>query len=283
MKKTMLWGALFALICTQVQAEVTQQPTPSQNPGTTSAPETPVAKEPVAAQQIPAIQPQAAPVINCDFKIPAQTKTIDQSFVVTWSEKAVTQSFDFNPINIDNQVLKLKACFTDQGWTGFNSALQKSGNIEAIKTQKLTVSSEIDGQTQVTEAKDNQWKLTLPLHVVYQNDKEKVTQLLSINLTISRKMTGELGIVQMIATPRVVASSPQTNSPTETNTTSDTNIPAESSGTPDTSAVPSNTATPTTPGTPTTPVTTETPKASEGTPITPPSDSPATNTPGTPQ
>lgn len=299
MKKTMLWGALFTSICTQVQAEVTQQPTPSLNPAAASAPATPttpVTQEPVViqtnpnalptatqptnqqpAQQIPTIQLKTAPVINCDYKISAETKTIDQSLVLTWSEKAVTQAFDFDPVNIDSQVLKLKACFTDQGWTGFNTALVKSGNVEAIKTQKLTVSSEIDGQAQVTEAKDNQWKITLPLHVVYQNDKEKVTQLLSINLTISRKMTGELGIVQMIATPRVVATSPQTNNPTDPNTASDTNNPTESSGTADTSATTSNTATPSTP------VTTEAPQAPEGNPITQPTDSPTTDTPGAPQ
>ena len=32
MKNTMLWGALFTLICTQVQADVTQQATQPQIP-----------------------------------------------------------------------------------------------------------------------------------------------------------------------------------------------------------------------------------------------------------
>ena len=287
MKKTILWGALFTLICTQVQAEVTQQPTQSQTPGSTNTPVTnvqtnqvpevkqgtpiieptqvqptqtlpanqqpvqniqnpqptqvqpanqqpvqniqstqptqvqPANQQPVQniqstqptqvpVEKIPSIQAQPAPVINCEYKIPAQTKTIEQSLVLTWSEKAATQVFDFDPANVDSQVEKLKACFTDQGWVGFNSALEKSGNLEAIKTQKLTVSSQIDGQTQITAAKDNQWKLTLPLHVVYQNDKEKVTQLLNVNLTIGRKISGNLGIIQMIATPRTATT---TNTP----------------------------------------------------------------------
>ena len=285
MKKTMLWGVLFTLICTQVQAEVTQQPTQPQTPVSIS---TPVANPPaavqatpntlptqvqptspkpaqnaVSTQQIPVVPTQAAPVINCDYKIPASTKTIEQSVILTWSEKAVTQAFDFDPVSVDNQVQKLKACFTDQGWMGFNSALGKSGNVEAIKSQKLTVSSQLDGQAQVTEAKDNQWKLILPLHVVYQNDKEKVTQLLNVNLTVGRKMNGDLGIVQMIATPKAAVTAQQPNNVTAPNAAN----PTQPSTT--------NTAAPTTPVNP------GTPPAPASKPIQPNGPN-TTSNPGTP-
>ena len=155
---------------------------------------------------------------------------------------------------------KLKTCFTDQGWTGFSSALEKSGNLEAIKTQKLTVSSQLDGQPQVTEAKENQWKITLPLQVVYQNDKEKVTQLLNVNLTVGRKVSGDLGIAQMIATPRT-ATTPQqsTGSMTPNDATTHANT---------TPAAPTNAGSP----------------QPTGTPVTnqPSTNSPSTN-PGSPQ
>nr|WP_241480505.1 DotI/IcmL family type IV secretion protein [Legionella norrlandica] len=152
-------------------------------------------------------------------------------------QKATTQSFDFEPNTVDSQLQKLQACFTDQGWQSFNSALQKSGNLDAIKSQSLHVSSQIDGQPQITEALGNQWKITLPLQVVYQNDKEKVTQLLNVNLTVGRKITGDLGINQMIATPRTTtlpinsstgassttgSTTTQTNQGTPTNTTTTT-------------------------------------------------------------
>ena len=41
----------------------------------------------------------------------------------------------------------------------------------------------------------------MPLQVVYQNDKEKVSQSLTIDLTVNRKINGDLGITQIIATP----------------------------------------------------------------------------------
>ncbi|CEG56024.1 DotI/IcmL family type IV secretion protein [Legionella fallonii] len=280
MKRTMLWGALFTLMCTQVQAEGTQPPTQTQNPGSAAMPvtnPTPVTTQttpntqpmqgtqqvqpqvqnpsqtvvqpqnqgqPTPAQvqnphqaqpgqQTTVTQPQAqpAPVINCEYKISAQTKSIEQSLVLTWSEKAVVQAFDFAPATLDSQMQKLKLCFTEQGWAGFNSALEKSGNIEAIKTQKLTVSSQLDGQPQVTEAKGNQWKITLPLQVVYQNDKEKVTQLLNVNVTVGRKMSGDLGIAQMIATPRTPGATQQ---PSGSATPNKENPTPTTSGTPPT-------------------------------------------------
>jgi hypothetical protein len=284
MKNTMLSGALFTLLCTQVLAEVTQQAVESQTtaPATTNTPTVTPAQTPAVIQnttdtqqnqtnqvdpaqpnqtgnQLPAQTPttqqgqtgadgqnvqqvpvqQAAPVINCDYKIPATTKTIDQSIVLTWSEKAITQAFDFDPATLDAQLMKLQACFTNEGWQGFNSALQKSGNLEAIKSQKLNVSSQLDGQAQITEAKDNQWKITLPLQVVYQNDKEKVTQLLNVNLIVGRKITGDLGITQMIATPRTTVQQSNDaatgNAPSSTtNGTNNQTVPANSGTVPQT-------------------------------------------------
>ncbi|MCE0723036.1 MULTISPECIES: DotI/IcmL family type IV secretion protein [Legionella] len=277
MKNTILWSTLFALLGTQVHADTTTQPVtppPQQTPG--AMPQAPVTPTP-PGQNIPSVQPAQAPAapINCEYKIPPETKTIDQSLVIKWATKAVTQAFDFNSNNLDSQLQKLQPCFTEQGWTGFNTALQKSGNLEAIKSQKLTVSSQVMGQIVVTEAKDNQWKINLPLQVVYQNDKEKVTQLLSVDVTIGRKITGDLGITQMIAAPRGtvtqqlpsdfnpnpatvmnpnIETTTPTTAPTTTTPTNPTTQPAPpTTSTQPTSANPSATQTPATPGQPTLP------------------------------
>lgn len=213
MKNTLLWTALFAVVSTPICAEQApavatpaQAPvaTPAQAPVTTPAlttTQTPATPN-QAIPAIPAQQPAAAPVIDCNYKIPAEIKKVEQSVVMTWAQNAVIQAFTFNPDTMDAQMQKLQACFTEQGWTGFSSALQQSGNLEAIKSQKLSVASQIEGMALINDAKDNQWKVTVPLMVVYQNEKEKVSQLLSVDLTVSRKPNGDLGIMQMIASPR---------------------------------------------------------------------------------
>jgi hypothetical protein len=247
MKNTMLWSALFTVICTQVQAEAATEATPVTNTTTVTQtvqpatpPTAPVPTTPVA------IQP-AALIINCDYKIPETTKVVEQSLVLSWSEKATNQAFDLDPNTLDAQLLKLQSCFTEQGWIGFNNALQQSGNLTAIKTQKLMVSSQVDGPSQMLEIKENEWKIALPLQVVYQNDKEKVTQLLNVNLKVGRKPNGDLGITQMITSPRAPASAQQDANPAvtppATNTTAST-TPVDVTSAPTTST---NNGTPTTP------------------------------------
>ena len=230
MKNTILFGALVTLICAQAQAEPqTTTTTTTTTPATQPAAQ--VTQPPTAVQAQPATStapPSQLAVINCDYKIPASTKVIDQTLVLNWSEKATTQAFDFTPAKLDEQIKTLQNCFTEQGWNGFNTALKQSGNMESIKTQNLTVSSQLDGQASMDEAKDNQWKLTLPLQVVYQNDKEKVTQLLSIKLSVSRKINGDLGITQMVATPRTnsTAQTSTSTTPPPVSTSTQTNTPA---------------------------------------------------------
>lgn len=227
MKHTLLCTALLATLSSSVghtDPATTTAPIPATNPAATApatiapttttatpkevapAPTTAPAPTPVPAPEaiksssVPTPTPE--PVINCKYRIPADTSTIQQSLISTWAGKAAVQSFEFNPATIDEELIDLKSCYTDQGWQGFNDALKKSGNIEAIKAQHLTVSSQVDGEVKVTLVKDNQWKVNVPVQVVYQNDKEKLTQLLTIDLLIGRKVSGDLGIMQMIAAPR---------------------------------------------------------------------------------
>lgn len=194
MNKTLLSTAILALLSTTTYADSTLSTNPPVNPQPT---------QPLA--QPASVTPAIPRAIDCKYTIPAQTTHIESSLVSSWAGKAAVQSFNFDPANMDQALSDLKACYTDQGWQGFNDALEKSGNIKAIKAQNLTVSSQVDGDLNINSVKDNQWKVSVPLQVVYQNSKEKLTQLLTIDLLIGRKMSGDLGIMQMIASPRQAA------------------------------------------------------------------------------
>ena len=196
MNKTLLTTTLLSILSTTAHADIVTNPLP-----VTAKPTTAVTT------------PQPTQAINCQYRIPAETTSIEETLISNWAKKAVVQSFEFTPTKVDDELVILKACYTDQGWQGFNDALQKSGNISAIKTQQLTVSSQVDGEVKITPVKDNQWKVTVPIQVVYQNDKNKMTQLLAIDLLIGRKISGDLGIMQMIATPR---KAPGTEEPIKT-------------------------------------------------------------------
>lgn len=209
MNKTLLCSVILTVLSTPLCAADAPAPTET-------SPATPVQTDaPNQAQATPASEAPSNQPINCDYKIPAEKSDISTSLVQTWAEYATVKSFEMDASTLDQQMIELEKCFTKQGWEGFHTALEKSGNLNAIKTQKLTVSSQVDGQVRINPAKANQWKVTIPLEVVYQNDKQKLTQLLSVDALIGRKVSGDLGIMQLIATPRVAGESKSGSSTTE--------------------------------------------------------------------
>lgn len=235
MKKSMIYISLLTLCNFYSHAESN---TPSNVPATTppvvipfnaSAPTAPAAttapiaapnatvtnKAPATPTTEPTSEPTSAPeadtakpspnIINCHYHIPAQTTQIEPSLVLTWGENAVKQSFDLNPSTLDQQLQDLKECFTDEGWQSYSEALQKSGNINSIRSQQLTVTNDVDGKSSIKPAKENQWNVSIPLKVVYQNNQEKITQMLTVDLLVGRKISGDLGIMQVLAAPRPVS------------------------------------------------------------------------------
>ncbi len=147
-------------------------------------------------------QKKEPPIIDCDYKIPGEMSKIDQSVILSWAEHAVMQSFNFSSDSLEEQLQKLHTCYTENGWAEFKNALEKSGNVQTFKTHKLTSSSQMDGVAQIDESRENQWVLTLPLKVVYRFDTANITQLMQVRLIIGRKITGELGIMQLNSTIR---------------------------------------------------------------------------------
>jgi len=143
----------------------------------------------------------AAETVSCDSHFPTETQTIDSATIEAWANQAAIKSFTLDHASMDNQLVQLKACYTDQGWQGFNDAMSKSGNLQAIKSSQLTMTSQLEGKTSVSVVKDNEWKVSLPLNVTYANKDQTIVQPLTIDLLINRKASGDLGIVQLIATP----------------------------------------------------------------------------------
>lgn len=147
------------------------------------------------------VQPFNPTIVNCSLHIPAENRQIDNALLNKWASFAAIQSFTFDSKIIDKQLIILKNCYTEEGWKSFNEALEHSGNLQAIKTQHLIVKSKLTGSVSLDPLKGNQWKAKVPLEVIYQSNKEKLTQALLVNLVIGRKLSGDLGIMQIIAEP----------------------------------------------------------------------------------
>ncbi|CAM2994026.1 IcmL-like protein [Legionella steigerwaltii] len=197
MKKIIVCGALFNLICLQVYA--------AQTPDAISEKISTSVKPYRGLQQAEAVHPKKTNTthqsigINCDYRISAETQ-IDKTLMANWAKYAVLHSFDFDSLSLDGQLKNLRACYTKNGWLSFTNALKD--NINSIKTQNLIVSSTLDGEVQLIDVQENQWKMNVPIKVLYKNDKEEVTHFLNVYIIISWRNAFKLGIVQMVATPR---------------------------------------------------------------------------------
>lgn len=150
----------------------------------------------------PETKPEAPQAINCQYKLAKDNNAVEQTLISTWAEHAAIQSFQFNPDQLQAEMDALKPCYTDQGWKAFNEALKTSGNLDAIRSNRLTVTSQVSGTAIVEAIKDKQWKASVPLKVTYQNQEKEVLQTLNVELLITLNKSGSLGIMQVIAVPK---------------------------------------------------------------------------------
>ena len=155
---------------------------------------TPAAPIPTTPETAPT--PKLAGPIDCAHPV----ITTSEQNLSLWGQYAASKAFEYSYDQLDNQLETLKTCFTPQGWTGFHEALQQSGNISIIKNQQFSVSSQIVGKAVVSPLKSNDWKIVVPVEVVYQNDQKKFSQSLAVTMVVTKKNETELGIVQLIAT-----------------------------------------------------------------------------------
>ena len=161
----------------------------------------------------------ASVAIDCTMKFPSDQKGIDQIIIKEWAEKAALQAFTMQANSLDAQLASLEKCFTKSGWEGYKTALDKSGNINAIKTEDLVVSADLFGTPSVVVNEENkQWNVIVPLKVVYKNAKNSITQDLNVTILVSRDNGDKLGIMQVVAAPQE-AQSPQDESSSSSGTT----------------------------------------------------------------
>lgn len=176
---------------TSTTTTITSTPAPTTKPSATAAPTPSTTTSTVT---------NIATVRSIDCLYQISNTPVSEKELSLWAQYAAVKAFDYRFDQLDTQLQKLKSCFTEQGWAGFTEALVQSGNLSIIKDQKLTVSSQISGQSVISSTKDGQWQIIVPIDVVYQNNQEKFTQSLAVMMIVTKKSSSELGIVQLIAT-----------------------------------------------------------------------------------
>lgn len=206
MNKTALILSTMSLITSMAYAQDNSnnnQPSPTQSASGQNSQDTTVVKK------------ESPVAINCQYNLKDNNGEVSNELLTKWADFAATHAFDYSYLNIDKQLSALEPCFTKAGWQSYNKALTESGNIAAIKEQQLMVSSQLKGQSTIKSNEDKKWQVIIPLEVSYESKEQRITQLLNVTLDIGLKISGNLGINQIIATSGKQAANPKINTPTD--------------------------------------------------------------------
>ncbi|NBX84837.1 MAG: hypothetical protein EBQ95_04415 [Gammaproteobacteria bacterium] len=140
--------------------------------------------------------------VTCSSLIPTSPSENRRKFVKKWSAFVAKQAFALNYATVEFDIQQIKDCFSDTGWTNFKSALDHSGNIAMIKANLLTSTAQIIEPIAIQHIKDeSRWEIDVPMQIVYQNDKKKMTQMISVHLNISELSNRQLSILQIMGNP----------------------------------------------------------------------------------
>lgn len=141
--------------------------------------------------------------------VPLGEPFVTQSALLNWAKKCVTSANTYDFVNYQKQFQENSVCFTPEGWQQFMGAVEKSGNLETVKSQRLVASSVEQGAPVITREGLRKgvysWEVELPILVSYQGGqggRAAASQRLLVKLLISRVSTAAykegVGIVQYI-------------------------------------------------------------------------------------
>jgi Type-IV b secretion system, inner-membrane complex component len=179
----------------------------------------------------PAESAQKNQKIDCNLKLSDDEKDIKQDLIKKWAQSAAIQAFTMNATDLDSQMKELEQCFTKSGWNGFQSALEKSGNLKTIQEEKLSVQASIAGELTVQTPKSNEWSVVIPVDVTYKNAKDSIQQKLNIQMLIEKQKDGALGILQVVAAPQTPKTMPAPSENTDNSANSNNSGSPEANNT----------------------------------------------------
>ncbi|NMX77613.1 type IV secretion protein IcmL [Pseudomonas sp. WS 5532] len=141
--------------------------------------------------------------------VPLGNPYVSQQKLLDFTVECVGQANTFDFANTTTQLQRNSRCFTPDGWSTFMEALDKSGNVELVKKQKLVTTAVPIAAPVITRQGNKKgiytWEIEVPFLVSYQggqSGRTVATQKMLVTLLISRVSNYEsedgLGIAQYI-------------------------------------------------------------------------------------
>jgi intracellular multiplication protein IcmL len=126
---------------------------------------------------------------------------VTTEYIQQWSEMVARKAYNLDFLNFNQSLSQVRPYFSDDGWLAFQDALTKSGLLNKIQQEKLTLSAVANGPVVILKryvtAGRYSWDVQLPLLVTYSSSSMQAKQQLYIAMTIRR--------VPELATPQGIA------------------------------------------------------------------------------
>lgn len=146
---------------------------------------------------------------NCFSRMPNGAEQVKVEFVKKWSAFINKAAFNIPLHNIERHMDNIHSCFSNDGWTEFTNAMNRSGNIVLVQSRQYIGTSSVEGHISVTHQENSTtWETKTPLLVVYSNKQNRVSQRLTIHLRLQEEFDGQLRITQVVGIPRQASNIP---------------------------------------------------------------------------
>lgn len=130
-------------------------------------------------------------ICHCDkINITLNDPNIKPSALLNWARDAAVNSFQYSFFNTDHWMQNYSVYFSPDGWQHYYKALKHSGNLDKVKSQKITATATpLEPPVILWEGVDSnvyRWGVQIPVLVQYKNDSIKVHQKLMVTMVLRR-------------------------------------------------------------------------------------------------
>jgi len=109
--------------------------------------------------------------------VPLEQANHDDEFIARWTVDTVTRLYSFDFVNYRQQLQEARRNLTTFGWTGFEKAMEVSGNFRAILDNRYAVTAVPTGPAVVIKSAihtgfmRHAWRVEFPLLLTYQSSQ----------------------------------------------------------------------------------------------------------------
>ncbi|HYF98137.1 MAG TPA: type IVB secretion system apparatus protein IcmL/DotI [Coxiellaceae bacterium] len=119
--------------------------------------------------------------------------TVTSNYIMQWASLAVRAAYNLDFVNYQTQLNSAAPYFTTDGWNAFMNALNGTGVISSLQTNKLIMSAVVSDAPIVLDKSiingHYTWHVQVPLLVTYSSASQNRKQNLVVTLTIVRVST----------------------------------------------------------------------------------------------